>query len=81
MDGFVRSDTIHKSVSDRIGDFLNYNPDIEPPIRVNPDLKTNSFGPKLINLCKSSGLRILTVDIRTATPLDTRIVVQTDLAL
>ncbi|VDI05178.1 Hypothetical predicted protein [Mytilus galloprovincialis] len=59
IDDFVSNDSIHTTIRNRLDDILNYSADIELNVRNNPDNNTNCYGPKLISLCKASGLRIL----------------------
>ena len=59
LDDFVKHDEIHFTVRNRICDLFDYTSDVDLTKRVNPDKNTNSYGPKLINICKSSGLRIV----------------------
>ena len=59
LDDYVRNDRIHDTLRHRLDDLFNYDIDIDLPKRINPDDNTNCFGPKLLNLCKASGLRIV----------------------
>ncbi|VDI41426.1 Hypothetical predicted protein [Mytilus galloprovincialis] len=45
--------------NDRVGDLFTYVADEALSCRNNPDAGTNDYGTKLLNLCKSSGLRII----------------------
>ena len=59
IDDFVSNDSIHTTIRNRLDDIFYYSADIELNVRNNPDNNTNCYGPKLISLCKGSGLRIL----------------------
>ncbi|CAG2249458.1 unnamed protein product [Mytilus edulis] len=59
IDDFVSNDSIHSTIRNRLDDIFDYSADIELNVRNNPDNNTNCYGPKLISLCKASGLRIL----------------------
>lgn len=55
---FVHDDSIHSSIERRLSDLFNYIPDDKYDVRVNPDNVVNQFGNRLIDLCKSSSIRI-----------------------
>ncbi|CAC5405072.1 unnamed protein product [Mytilus coruscus] len=59
IDDFVSNDSIYTTIRNRLDDIFDYSADIELNVRNNPDNNTNCYGPKLIWLCKASGLRIL----------------------
>jgi exonuclease III len=52
---FIPNDYLHDSVSH----MFTYIMDEEMHERVNPDTGRNDFGPRLLNLCKSTGIRIV----------------------
>ena len=56
---FILNDNLHNSVLDVVGGLFTYVVDDTLPNRVNPDKGTNDFGSRLLNLCKSCGLRIV----------------------
>lgn len=56
---FLENDDIHFTLKNRICGAFEYLADSVLPKRVNPDLNTNSYGSKIISMCKSSGLRIV----------------------
>ncbi|CAG2230968.1 unnamed protein product [Mytilus edulis] len=56
---FLENDDIHFTLKNRICGAFEYSADSVLPKRVNPDLNTNSYGSKIISMCKSSGLRIV----------------------
>jgi hypothetical protein len=56
-DDFIANDLLHNSViNDSI---LTYEQDCNLITRTNPDNGSNEYGMKLLNMCKSTGLRIL----------------------
>ena len=59
LDDFVRNDSVHHTVRNRLSDIFNYVQDTELVGRRNPDLNTNCYGSKLLSLCKATNLRIL----------------------
>ena len=59
MYDFVKNYMLHNSIIDRFGELFTYVADETLLNRENPDIATNDYGIKLINLCKSSGLRVL----------------------
>ena len=59
MNDYVQNDKLHDSILDRVGDLFTYVADEALSCRNNPDAGTNDYGSKLLNLCKSSGLRII----------------------
>ncbi|CAG2235195.1 unnamed protein product [Mytilus edulis] len=59
MNDYVQNDKLHDSILDRVGDLFTYVADEALSCRNNPDAGTNDYGTKLLNLCKSSGLRII----------------------
>lgn len=59
LDNFICSDRIHRAVRNIVEDVFEYDSDVNIPARINPDLGTNSFETKLLNLCKNSGLQIM----------------------
>jgi exonuclease III len=56
---FITNDSLHHSVSERLGCIFAYDNDVCLPPRINPDKGHNEYGTRLINLCKATGLRIL----------------------
>ncbi|CAG2203516.1 unnamed protein product [Mytilus edulis] len=54
-DDFIKEDNLPESLVD----LTSYSADSQLSLRVNPDLKTNTWGLKLLSLCKSSGFRIV----------------------
>jgi hypothetical protein len=52
---FIPNDYVHESVKT----MFTYISDEEMHDRINPDTGRNDFGPRLLNLCKSTGLRIV----------------------
>ena len=55
---FIENDDIHNSIRDILEEVLEYDNDSIMPMRRTEDDFTNSFGRQLINLCKSTGLRV-----------------------
>lgn len=58
---FISDDTLHNSLNEKLSNLLDYSSDQNEllPTRINPDTEVNDLGYKLINLCKSSGVRIV----------------------
>ncbi|VDI11413.1 Hypothetical predicted protein [Mytilus galloprovincialis] len=59
MNDYVQNDKLHDSILDRVGDLFTYVADEALSCRNNPHAETNDYGTKLLDLCKSSGLRII----------------------
>ncbi|CAC5376439.1 unnamed protein product [Mytilus coruscus] len=53
-DDYIKEDNL----PDSLADLTSYSADSKLSLRVNPDLKINTWGLKLLSLCKSSGFRI-----------------------
>lgn len=56
---YIDSDGLFSEINNHISDVMSYIPDTEPGPRSTMDRKINTFGRKLINICKSSHLRIV----------------------
>lgn len=56
---YIDSDGLFSEINNHISEVMSYIPDTEPGPRSTMDRKINTFGRKLINLCKSSLLRIV----------------------
>ena len=55
----IENDSLHTDLSNLIAPFVEYTVEPECSKRKSMDTGINTFGRKLLNLCKSSGLRIL----------------------
>ncbi|CAG2221968.1 unnamed protein product [Mytilus edulis] len=56
---FIKHDSLYGSIFDDFNHIFNYMSDNNLPVRRNPDQGTNEYGTKLLNLCRSTGLRIV----------------------
>ena len=58
---FISDDTLHNSLNEKLSNLLDYSSDQNELLlpKINPDTEVNDLGYKLINLCKSSGVRIV----------------------
>ncbi|VDI64700.1 Hypothetical predicted protein [Mytilus galloprovincialis] len=59
VNDFIINDNVCGPIFDSFNHILGYLSDTNLPVRRNPDQSTNEFGLKLLNLCRSTGLRIL----------------------
>jgi hypothetical protein len=55
---YIEDDSLATPVYDILSNVIDYSSDVAMPCRVSEDTKVNSFGRKLLQLCKSTGLRI-----------------------
>ena len=55
---FVENDSLPEGIYNNVSDVVTYINDIALPIRKSEDKICNTFGRKLIDLCKSSGMRM-----------------------
>ena len=56
---FIRYDILKSAILSDGAEIHTYEVNIVLPVRNNPDVTVNDFGLKLLNLCKSRGLRSL----------------------
>ncbi|VDI17082.1 Hypothetical predicted protein [Mytilus galloprovincialis] len=59
VNDFIINDNVCGPIFDSFNHIFGYLSDTNLPVRRNPDQSTNEFGLKLLNLCRSTGLRIL----------------------
>ncbi|VDI45368.1 Hypothetical predicted protein [Mytilus galloprovincialis] len=56
---YILQDGLNKELLDKVDNLIDYNADVPLVDRLTEDLKTpNSFGKRILDLCKSAGLRI-----------------------
>ena len=58
-DDFIGDDILDNTILKEVTELLTYELDSVLSVRKNPDDTVNDYGVKLLNMCKSSGLRIL----------------------
>jgi hypothetical protein len=54
---YIEEDFLATPVHDMLSNVIDYRSDVMMPFRVSEYTKVNSFGRKLLELCKSTGLR------------------------
>lgn len=59
LDDFISDDKLEKSVEKNLQSFVDYDNNANVYCRHNADRGVNNFGKKLINLCRTTGLKIV----------------------
>ena len=59
LQDYIQNDSLSSEINDHISEIMCYIPDPEPGPSCSMDKKINTFGRRLISICKSSHVRIV----------------------